>query len=142
MVLRGVAESRFGPKVKEASAGMMKDLDLPEYIERAGEVWLSCMLFMVQGDISQVTGGHALTALKVSVGVVVTYVVAKKILKVNRFWKTIVLLAIITAIVDYLVHPTHFGEAWSEAVLTGIGASCFATLGHYIANRHAFKKNI
>ena len=57
---------------------MMKDLDLPEYIERAGEVWLSCMLFMVQGDISQVTGGHALTALKVSVGVVVTYVVAKK----------------------------------------------------------------
>ena len=56
----------------------MKDLELPEYIERAGEVWLSCMLLMVQGDISQVTGGHALTALKVSVGVVVTYVVAKK----------------------------------------------------------------
>ena len=118
----------------------MKDLELPEFVERAGEVWLSCMLFMVQGDISKITGNHALTALKVSVGVVVTYVIAKKILKVKRFWKTIGLLALITAIVDYLVHPTHFGEAWSEAVLTGIGASSFATLGHYIANRHAFKK--
>jgi len=33
----------------------MKDLDLPEFIERAGEVWLSCMLFMVQGNIHDLT---------------------------------------------------------------------------------------
>lgn len=114
----------------------LKDLELPEFIERAGEVWLSCMLFMVQGNISQVTTGHALTALKVSLGVLVTYVVAKKILRVDRFWKTLVLLAAITAVIDFLIHPTHFGEAWSEAVLTGVGASAFATVGHFIANRH------
>ena len=115
----------------------MKDLELPEFIERAGEVWLSCMLFMIQGDVSKITGDHALTALKVSLGVITTYIVAKKILRVNRCWKTIVLLAVITAVVDYLVHPSHFGEAWSEAVLTGLGASGFATVGHYIANRHS-----
>ena len=114
----------------------MRDLDLPEFIERAGEVWLSCMLFMVQGNIRDLTMGHALTASKVSLGVIVTYFVAKKLLKVDRFWKTILLLAIVTAIVDFLIHPTHFGEAWTEAVLTGIGASGFATVGHFIANRH------
>jgi len=117
----------------------VKDLDLPEFIERAGEVWLSCMLLMVQGDLSQITSGHAVTALKVSVGVVITYFVAKRVLKVKRFLHTIVLLAIITALVDYLIHPSHFGEAWSEAVLTGLGASAFATVGHYIANRHSLK---
>lgn len=113
----------------------MKDLDLPELIERAGEVWLSCMLFMVQGNLAAITMNHGITALKVSLGVVTTYFVAKKILKVNQFWKTLVLLAIITMIIDYLIHPTHFGEAWTEAVMTGLGASAFATVGHFIANR-------
>ena len=117
----------------------MKDLDFPEFVERAGEVWLSCMLLMVQGNLSQITSIHALTALKVSMGVIITYFIAKKILNVNRFLHTIVLLAIVTAIVDYLIHPSHFGEAWSEAVLTGIGASAFASIGHYIGNRHSLK---
>jgi len=117
----------------------MRDLDLPEFIERAGEVWLSCMLFMVQGNLSALTMNHGITALKVSLGVVTTYIVAKKILKVKNFWKTIILLAAITAAIDFIVHPTHFGEAWSEAVLTGIGASSFATVGHFIANRHTRK---
>ena len=120
----------------------MRDLDLPEFIERAGEVWLSCMLFMVQGNLSALTMNHGITALKVSLGVVTTYVVAKKILKVKNFWKTIVLLAAITAAIDFLVHPTHFGEAWSEAVITGLGASAFATAGHFIANRHTRKIRI
>ena len=117
----------------------MRDLDLPEFIERAGEVWLSCMLFMVQGNLSALTMNHGITALKVSLGVVTTYIVAKKILKVKNFWKTIILLAAITAAIDFIVHPTHFGEAWSEAVLTGIEASSFATVGHFIANRHTRK---
>ena len=117
----------------------MRDLDLPEFIERAGEVWLSCMLFMVQGNLSALTMNHGITALKVSLGVITTYVVAKKVLKVKNFWKTIILLAAITAVIDFFVHPTHFGEAWSEAVLTGIGASAFATVGHFIANRHTRK---
>ena len=120
----------------------MRDLELPEFIERAGEVWLSCMLFMVQGNLSALTMNHGITALKVSLGVVTTYVVAKKILKVKNFWKTIVLLAAITAAIDFLVHPTHFGEAWSEAVITGLGASAFATVGHFIANRHTRKIRI
>ncbi len=120
----------------------MRDLDLPEFIERAGEVWLSCMLFMVQGNLSALTTNHGITALKVSLGVVTTYFVAKKILKVKNFWKTILLLAAITAVIDYLVHPTHFGEAWSEAVLTGIGASAFASVGHLIANRHTRKTRL
>ena len=120
----------------------MRDLDLPEFIERAGEVWLSCMLFMVQGNLSALTMNHGITALEVSLGVVTTYVVAKKILKVKNFWKTIVLLAAITAAIDFLVHPTHFGEAWSEAVITGLGASAFATVGHFIANRHTRKIRI
>jgi len=120
----------------------MRDLDLPEFIERAGEVWLSCMLFMVQGNLSALTMNHGITALKVSLGVITTYVVAKKILKVKNFWKTIVLLAAITAVIDFLVHPTHFGEAWSEAVITGLGASAFATVGHFIANRHTRKIRI
>jgi len=109
--------------------------DLPECIERAGEVWVSCMLLMVQGRFLDLTTAHAVTALKVSLGVVFTYFVAKKILGIHQFWKTIVLLAFITAVIDFLIHPTHFGEAWTEAVVTGLGASLFATIGHYVATR-------
>ena len=47
----------------------MRDLELPEFIERAGEVWLSCMLFMVQGNLSEITMKHGITAFKVSLGV-------------------------------------------------------------------------
>lgn len=110
--------------------------DLPECIERAGEVWVSCMLLMVQGQVLELTGAHAITAAKVSLGVVATYFVAKKVLGIKKFWKTIFLLAVITAAIDYLIHPTHFGDAWTEAVVTGIGASLFATIGHFIATRH------
>lgn len=114
----------------------MRDLELPEFIERAGEVWLSCMLFMVQGNLSEITMKHGITAFKVSLGVITTYFIAKKLLKVKVFWKTLILLAAITASIDFIIHPSHFGEAWTEAALTGLGASAFATLGHFIGNRY------
>lgn len=78
---------------------------------------------------------HGITAFKVSLGVITTYFIAKKLLKVKVFWKTLILLAAITASIDF-IHPSHFGEAWTEAALTGLGACAFATLGHFIGNRH------
>lgn len=79
---------------------------------------------------------HGITAFKVSLGVITTYFIGKKLLKVKVFWKTLILLAAITASIDFIILPSHFGEAWTEAALTGLGASAFATLGHFIGNRH------
>jgi len=92
------------------------------------EAWLSCATMMVQGDFTVFTVNHALVAAKTgslaAVGLVITSYVTRLDNWIAMAWIT----GLVVSVADIVIHPTHFGEAWTEAVLTGIGAAILSVL--------------
>lgn len=80
------------------------------------EPWTACMLCMVQGDVTVLTMGHALTAGKT--GLIVATIMVFSPLKRDLY--NLWLIGLVTACADYFVHSSHFGAHWTEAVVTGI----------------------
>jgi hypothetical protein len=78
---------------------------------------------MVQGRVSLLTLEHWAIGIKTAVisATVLLMLSFMNILKPNdkKIAKAII-TAIVVAIVDYFVHPGHFGLAGTEAILTGV----------------------
>jgi len=88
------------------------------------QAWSACMLCMVQGDLTVLTLGHAFTASKTGLLTGIAYWITTKIDgSESSVWKGAWLTGVLTMIADFIVHPTHFGQHWMEALCTGIGAA-------------------
>lgn len=94
--------------------------------EKFGEAWTACSLMMVQGDLSVFTLKHASIAAETGVAAGLAVVVGSYWERLNTKYGLIWLTGIATALVDIMVHPTHFGPEWAEALLTGAGAGLIA----------------
>jgi hypothetical protein len=94
--------------------------------EKFSESWTACMLMMVQGDLTVLSFNHVLTASKTGIIAGLAVVVASFWKKLDGYYELIWLTGVMTTLADLLVHPTHFGPVWAEAVLTGIGAGLLA----------------
>ena len=98
------------------------------FAEKFGQSWSACMLCMVQGDLSVVNMGHAITASKTGALTGIVYCIS---LLVDDFpkgrWFPVWLTGVLTMCADIVVHPTHFGNQWVEAACTGAAAAflCF-----------------
>jgi len=103
--------------------------------EKFGEAWLSCLLTMVQGDISALTLKHAFIASKTGFLTALAFFVGSFVFKKNSVFKDVLLTGVFTAVADINVHQTHFGAWWTEAVVTGMGASFLALALHLIVTR-------
>ena len=93
------------------------------WTQKFSEAWIACLLAMVQGDLTVVSIQHAITAAKTGflagTAIVLTLVLIKK---QNR-WLTAWITGFLVMCADIVVHPTHFGEVWTEAAVTGIVAA-------------------
>lgn len=89
--------------------------------EKFWEAWLSCMVMMVEGDVLAWTIPHTTTALKVATSSVLAYAAVQLTFKQENEFLNILIMACITALMDFNIHPTHFGPVWAEAVATGVG---------------------
>ena len=96
-------------------------------IRKFTEAWTACMVCMVQGDLSVLTLSHAFIASKTGLLTGIAIVVASFLPWTNK-WIGIFLTGLFTMIADIIVHPTHFGLEWTEAVVTGFGAMLLALL--------------
>jgi hypothetical protein len=108
---------------------------------KAVEAGAVCVLLMVQGHLLEVTAAHLLVASKTGLFAVVPVLLvsftrhARTL--VNR-WTGSAILGVTTFAADALVHGSHYPGAYTEAVLTGLGAFVFSLavsytkLGHYI----------
>ena len=83
---------------------------------------------MVQGNLLSLTIGHLIIASQTGVIAGITTFAVSLLAQVRRRWVIHVLLAIITAIVDFLIHPGSFGGVAGEAILTGIAAGLMSFL--------------
>lgn len=104
------------------------DTRLIDCSDKFGSAWLSCMTFMVEGDITSWDFYHCLKALQVASSATLAYVACMILLHKDAQWLNILLIGVVTAVFDFSVHPTHFGPIWGEAVATGVGAMLFSTI--------------
>ena len=108
---------------------------LHDCIEKASEAWLSCMIFMVQGDLGSLTLKHALGAIQTSMGVLIAYAACQTLLRKQSVAFNAFLGGVVTTFIDLRVHPTHFGPFWMEAACTGAGVTAMALILHILKTR-------
>jgi len=97
---------------------------LEEFYQKFTMAWTACMLCMVQGDLTVLSFSHAITASKTGALTGLAYAL---VALTGKDPKTTMLAAWLTGALtmaaDLLVHPTHFGPEWMEALCTGVGAA-------------------
>jgi len=93
-------------------------------VEKFSQSWAACMGMMVQGDLSALTLGHAITASKTGILTGLAMLVAS-FLPWNNKWLGIFLTGAFTAIADALIHAEHFP---AEHLATGAGAMVLAII--------------
>lgn len=93
------------------------------FVENIAEATAACLLTMVQGNLLAIGLSHWLIASQT--GFVAGGLAASVFLvtKTDKRWLVAISLGLITAIVDFFVHPGMFGTVVTEAIVTGIGAA-------------------
>lgn len=97
----------------------------------------ACLLVMVQGNIWLATVGHlqkaAETGLITGVGVLILS------LFTHRWFDNKYIVAGITSgvcfVADLLVHPSHFGDVSTEAIVTGVFAALISLAVNFIGKK-------
>ena len=110
---------------------------LNDCIEKASEAWLSCMVFMVQGDLGSLTWKHAQVAFQTSMGVLIAYAACQTLLRKQSVALNAFLGGVVTTFIDMRVHPTHFGPFWAEAACTAAGVTAMALVLHIVKRKLA-----
>lgn len=98
------------------------------WVEKFSQAWTACMLCMVQGDLTVLTLSHAFTASKTGALAGIAFVIATYFTNINSKWFAVWLTGVLTMLSDIIIHPTHFGSNWAEAVCTGLGAAILCVL--------------
>jgi hypothetical protein len=95
------------------------------FARRVSEATPSCLMMMVQGNVMSLTFSHWLKAMQVGVltgaMAVLVSLSGRKELQENKF-VIAGLTGFLTAVADFMTHPTHFGGPTTEAITTGIAA--------------------
>ena len=95
------------------------------FFNKLSLAWLSCMLFMVQGNITSLTSKHMVIATKTGT-LTGLLVVLMSFIPFQFYLKLPLLMFIGCFVADLLSHSTHFGERWTEAVCTASLAAVFS----------------
>ncbi len=106
--------------------------NITPFVENIAEATAACLITMVQGNLLALGISHWLIASQTGVAAGSITAAAILISKTNKRWAISLLLGLITAVVDYFVHPGMFGTVVTEAVVTGIGAAVLSYLAGMI----------
>jgi hypothetical protein len=101
---------------------------LTPFVENVAESATACLLTMVQGNVLALTLGHWLIASRTGVVAGIFATLVTLFVRIRSKWMIAGMLCLITATVDYFTHPTHFGVAVAEAVVTGLAAGGLSLL--------------
>ena len=98
--------------------------------ETFAQAWIACLLTMVQGDITVLSLYHAKVAAETGALTAVAYFMCSFFSSLDNKWANAMVVGFLTILADFIVHPTHFGSEWTEAVVTGLGAGTLAIILH------------
>ncbi|MBT8115333.1 MAG: hypothetical protein KJP04_08125 [Arenicella sp.] len=111
------------------------------FVENIGEATVACLLTMVQGNILALGLSHWIIASQTGLIAGVLASVALLASSTSNRWLVAVTLGVITAIVDYFMHPGMFGPVFVEAIITGIGAAVLSFIVGAILRRRRAKRD-
>ena len=98
-------------------------------VHKAVEVAGVCMLLMGQGTLAGLTLGHLSLASQTGLLAVVPVLGVTLTRYARSFanrWTSSVILAVCTFVADSVIHASHYPGAYTEAVLTAVGAFIFS----------------
>ena len=110
--------------------------------ENIAEATAACLITMSQGNIVAFTLAHWAIASQTGVIAGVAASAALLLARTDNRWIIAVVLGVVTAAVDWFVHPSMFGAAVTEAIVTGIGAAVLSfsigtTVRHWKRRRYS-----
>ena len=100
---------------------------LRPYLENIMEAGCACLITMVQGNFLTLGVTHWLIASQT--GLIAGAIAGTTILaaKLRRQWIISLVLGVVTATVDFFVHPGTIGTtAIAQSIITGVGAACLS----------------
>ena len=93
-------------------------------VENVAEATAACLITMSQGNFLAFTLTHWLIASQTGLLAGLAASAALLLTRTDNRWVIAIVLGIVTAAaVDWFVHPSMFGTAVTEAVVTGVGAA-------------------
>ncbi len=95
------------------------------FFHKLALAWLSCMIFMVQGNVLSLTSKHAIIATKTGV-ITGLIVVILSFIPYKFYLKLPILMFVGCFFADLISHPSHFGNHYTEALCTALLASIFS----------------
>ena len=98
------------------------------FVEYVAESSTACLVTMVQGNMLAITVSHLVIASQTGVIAGVLAAGGLIITKTDKRWLVSLVLGVVTAIVDYFVHPGMFGPVAFEAIVTGAAAGILSYL--------------
>lgn len=98
------------------------------FVENIAESTAACLLTMVQGNLFALTATHWVIASRTGIIAGAVASAALLAIRAQRPWVVASVLGVLTAAVDYFVHPGGFGPAVAEALVTGAGAAVLSLL--------------
>jgi len=101
---------------------------LTPFVENIAESTTACLVTMVQGNVLALGLSHWIIASQTGVAAGTITAAAILLSKTDKRWMISLLLGLVTAVVDYNIHPGMFGSAATEAIVTGIGAAVLSYL--------------
>lgn len=105
------------------------------FVENSAESTVACMIAMTQANVLLATAGHWILA--VQTGLIAGSATAALVVlsRARKRWVVSAILAVLTALVDYWVHPGSFGRVFTEAAVTGLVAGTLSMLAGRVWRR-------
>ena len=100
--------------------------------ENIGEATTACLITMTQGNFLALGLTHWIIASQTGIVAGLAASAALFLAKTDNRWVIAVVLGVVTAIVDYLMHPGMIGPVFLEAIITGIGAGVLSYFAGWI----------
>ena len=107
------------------------------FAENIGEAGAACLVTMVQGNLLLLGLSHWITASQTGLIAGAATATMFILVKTNSRLVLASLLGLLTALVDYFVHPGMIGEfAFIEALITGLGAAALSYIAGFLIARY------
>ena len=138
-----MADTRcIGSKVETGT--LMKNVKekVAPAVEYFAESTTACIVTMVQGNFLALTVGHLLIASQTGIISGVFAAIALFFARTDRRWLISIILGVITAVVDYFVHPDMIGAVVSEAIMTGVAAGVLSYIAGSMIQFFRNRRNI
>lgn len=105
---------------------------LAPLVENIGEATTACLITMTQGNFLALGLTHWIIASQTGIVAGLAASAALFLTKTDNRWIIAVVLGVVTAVVDYMMHPGMIGPVFLEAIITGIGAGVLSYLAGWV----------